>query len=170
MKGTFEPCEGGCTCGNVRYKVTATPLIVHACHCRWCQRQTGGPHVINALFEAPLVELTQGEVENTTVPSPSGEGQIIARCPDCKVAVWSNYHFGGLRERVRFLRVGTLDNPDLMPPDVHIFTTTKMPWYVIPKGHFAVDEFYVASETWSKEHWDRLHGWLEETDKERAAE
>lgn len=169
MTHEFEPCEGGCTCGKVRYKVLNTPLIVHACHCRWCQRQTGGPHVINALFEADLIELTKGEVETTVVPSPSGEGQIIARCPDCKIALWSNYHFGGLRERVRFLRVGTLDNPDLMPPDVHIFTTTKMPWYIIPEGHYAVDEFYDSSTTWSQQSRDRLNAWLEAKEREAQA-
>ena len=164
MAKEFESCEGGCTCGKVRYKVDIEPFIVHACHCRWCQRQTGGPHAINALYEAEMVELTQGEVENITVPSPSGKGQIIARCPECKIAVWSNYHFGGMRERVRFLRVGTLDNPDLMPPDVHIYTTTKMPWYIIPEGHYAVDEFYNSSTTWSKESQERYVAWKEATD------
>lgn len=161
MTDTFEPCEGGCTCGEIRYKVHAAPLIVHACHCRWCQRQTGGPHVINALYEAELIEVTDGEVENTTVPSPGGKGQIIARCPTCKVAVWSNYDFGGLRERVRFLRVGSLDNPDLMPPDVHIFTSTKMPWYVIPSDQLAVKEYYDTQTTWSKESMERFRKWEE---------
>ena len=142
--------EGGCTCGRVRYKVQAKPLIVHACHCRWCQRQTGGPHVINALFEAELVQLTTGEIENVLTDSPSGKGQIIARCPNCEIAVWSNYEFGGLRERVRFLRVGTLDTPDLMPPDIHIFTSSKMPWYVIPADQKAVPEYYDTDEIWSE--------------------
>lgn len=164
MSEEFETCEGGCTCGQVRYKVERPPLIVHACHCSWCQRQTGGPHVINALYEAESIELTHGEVENINTPSPSGEGQIIARCPTCKVAVWSNYHFGGMRERVRFLRVGTLDNPDLMPPDVHIFTTTKQPWYIFPEGHKVVDEFYDAKTTWSPANLKRYMAWKEATD------
>ena len=163
MTNNFKPCEGGCTCGQVRYRVSTKPLIVHACHCRWCQRQTGGPHAVNALYEAELVELTKGEVENILTDSPSGKGQIIARCPNCKIAVWSNYDLGGLRERVRFLRVGSLDNPDLMPPDVHIFTSTKVPWYVIPPGHEAVDEFYDSSTTWSKESQERFKTWRDGT-------
>jgi len=148
--------EGGCTCGEVRYEVTGEPLIVHACHCRWCQRQTGGPHVINALFEAERIELTTGEVEIIKTPSPSGQGQTIARCPKCKVAVWSSYYMGGLRDRVRFLRVGTLDNPDLMPPDVHIYTSTKMPWYELPPDDYAVSEFYDLQATWRKDSLKRL--------------
>ena len=160
MASEFETCEGGCTCGNVRYIVKAAPLIVHACHCRWCQRQTGAPHALNALYEAEMIELTKGKVENILTDSPSGKGQIIARCPECKIAVWSNYEFGGLRERVRFLRVGTLDNPDLMPPDVHIYTSTKMPWYVIPDGHYAVGEFYNRKETWSEASLSRFEKWM----------
>jgi len=156
MTDEMAAYSGGCTCGEVRYKVSAKPLIVHACHCRWCQRQTGGPHVINALYEAELIALTDGRVENINTPSPSGNGQVIARCPSCRIAVWSNYYFGGLKERVRFLRVGTLDNPDAMPPDVHIFTSTKMPWYIIPPGDQAVGEFYDLPKTWSPESQTRL--------------
>ena len=151
MTDSIKKCTGGCACGQVRYEVTATPMIVHACHCRWCQRQTGGPHVINALFEAEHVLQTRGDIEKIDTPSPSGKGQVIARCPDCKVAVWSSYDFRGLRERVRFLRVGTLDEPDRMPPDVHIYTSTKMPWYRIPAEHYAVEAFYDLATTWSPE-------------------
>lgn len=159
MTDNFEACSGGCTCGEIRYEVKADPLVVHACHCRWCQRQTGGPHVVNALFEAELIELSAGEVELVMTPSPSGNGQLIARCPSCKIAVWSNYDFGGMKEHIRFLRVGTLDNPDLMPPDVHIYTSTKLPWYVIPPGDYAVPEFYEPATTWSKKSQKRYRAW-----------
>lgn len=164
MREEFDTCKGGCTCGQFRYRAIATPLIVHACHCRWCQRQTGTSHALNALYEAEMIEVATGEVENITVPSPGGKGQVIARCPNCRIAVWSNYYFGGMRERVRFLRVGTLDNPDLMPPDVHIYTSTKMPWFVIPEGDYAVEEYYDPSTTWSKESQERYRVWKEATD------
>ena len=163
MSDNFETCEGGCTCGRVRYKVhPKRPLIVHACHCRWCQRQTGGPHVINALYEQKFVELTQGDVETMTIPSPGGAGQAISRCPSCRIALWSNYLINGLGDKLTFLRVGTLDNPDLMPPDVHIFTSTKLPWYVIPEGHYAVEEFYDEDATWRPDSIERIDSWIEE--------
>jgi hypothetical protein len=38
---TVFPLEGGCDCGEVRYRLTTRPLIVHCCHCRWCQRESG---------------------------------------------------------------------------------------------------------------------------------
>lgn len=138
--------QGGCSCGHVRYRVEGTPLIVHACHCTWCQRETGTVHAVNALFEADHVILTAAQPELVQTPSASGRGQIIARCPHCKVAVWSNYGQAG--PAVRFLRVGTLDEPARCPPDIHIYTSTKLPWVVLPEGAKAVPEFYEVAEVW----------------------
>ena len=139
--------EGGCSCRRVRYRLTGSPLIVHACHCTWCQRETGTAHALNALFEADRVERLGAEPELIDTPSASGRGQKIARCPHCKVAVWSNYPQAG--PAVRFVRVGTLDEPQRLPPDVHIYTSTKLPWVVLPAGARAVPEFYNPEDVWS---------------------
>lgn len=151
MTDRLESLDGGCACGHVRYRLVSKPMVVHCCHCRYCQRQTGTAFALNALIESDRVELTHGEVENLTVATPSGRGQIIARCPACRVAVWSHYHMSGLRERIDFIRVGTLDNPDLCPPDVHIFTADKQSWVRLPEGARAVDIYYDYDETWSAE-------------------
>jgi len=140
--------EGGCTCGEVRYEILSKPLIVHCCHCRWCQRQTGTAFALNALFEAEHVQVTKGDVEILAVDSPSGKGQTIARCQTCRIAVWSNYYMSGLRDYIRFLRVGTLDNPDILPPDVHIFTSSKQPWVLLPDASKSYAGFYRYSEVW----------------------
>ena len=155
MTSLTKPLEGGCTCGHVRYQITSKPLIVHCCHCRWCQRQTGAAFALNALFEAVNVKLLKGDVTEKSIPSPSGKGQVIARCPKCKVAVWSNYFMGGIKELIRFIRVGTLDDPDQLPPDVHIFTSTKQPWVNLPANSLAVNEYYDCEKTWTKENFDR---------------
>jgi len=140
---------GGCTCRHVRYRIKSRPLFVHCCHCSWCQRETGTAFALNAMVEADRVELTSGEVELVHTPSASGKGQKIWRCPQCRVALWSNY--SGACDGVRFMRVGTLDNPAAMPPDIHIFTSTKQPWVVLPPGAKAVPEFYKPKETWPAE-------------------
>jgi hypothetical protein len=140
------PYEGGCTCRHVRYRMRTRPLFVHCCHCRWCQRETGTAFALNAMIEADRVELLAGDVDEIDTPSASGAGQTIARCPRCRIAVWSNYSGGG--DRVRFVRVGTLDDPDRLPPDIHIFTMSKQPWVVLPAGTPAVREYYKASEMW----------------------
>lgn len=148
--------EGGCTCGQVRYRMASRPLIVHCCHCSWCQRQSGSAFAVNALIETDRVEVLTGEVEEITVPSPSGANQRIARCPHCRVAVWSNYLVmaEGLGEAVRFIRVGTLDKPEQLPPDVHIFAASRQPWLVLPEDARVFDQYYVTPEIWSK---DSIH-------------
>src|SRR5262249_10826474 len=133
----------------VRYRMTGKPLFVHCCHCRWCQRETGASFALNAMIEADRVELLTGSVEVIDTPSLSGKGQKISRCPRCKIAVWSNY-VGG-RDLVRFVRVATLDEPDRLPPDIHIFTMSKQPWVVLPLGTPAVHEYYKSSEMWPEE-------------------
>jgi len=151
MKKITGSCEGGCTCGYVRYKIVSDPLIVHCCHCRYCQRQTGASFALNALFEASHVELLNGMVNEIIVPSPSGKGQKIARCPKCEIAIWSNYFMMGIKDMVRFIRVGTLDNPDLLPPDIHIFTESKQPWVQLSPDALAVKEFYEYKKVWTSE-------------------
>jgi hypothetical protein len=145
--------RGGCTCRGVRYRLNAVPLFVHCCHCTWCQRETGSAFVVNALIETDKVELLDGELEIIDTPSSSGKGQLISRCPTCKVAVWSNY--AGAGEAISFLRVGTLDEPGRVQPDIHIFTSTKLPWVMLPDDVPAVPEFYRFKDHWPEESIER---------------
>ena len=143
-----EHFDGHCTCGAVRYRFTGVPLFVHCCHCRWCQRETGSAFALNAMIESDRVELLQGEVEKVHTPSASGKGQAIVRCPQCRVALWS--HYAGMGELASFVRVGTLDDPDRCPPDIHIFTASKQPWVVLPDGMPAVPEYYDREQYWPR--------------------
>jgi hypothetical protein len=136
----------------------APPLFVHCCHCTWCQRETGSAFVINALIEQALVEVLSGEVEIIDTPSASGKGQKIHRCPVCKIAVWSNY--AGSGEAIRFLRAGTLDDPRRVAPDIHIFTSSKQPWVILPPGAPAVPEFYRFKDHWPPESIERYKALL----------
>jgi hypothetical protein len=152
-----EAYGGGCTCRLVRYEMTSAPLFVHCCHCRWCQRETGAAFALNAMIEADRVRSLASDVELVHTPSNSGKGQKIARCPSCRVAVWSHYAGGGAL--VRFVRVGTLDDPDRWPPNIHIFSASKQPWLTLPEGATAVLEYYRRSQHWpaaSLERWDVL--------------
>ena len=137
---------GGCTCGQVRYQLKQKPLYVHCCHCRWCQRETGSSFALNAMIEADSVELLTGQVEQTTIPTNSGKGQKFSRCPNCRVTLWSNY--GGAGDLFHFVRVGSLDNPDLVPPDIQIFTSSKQPWVELQQNIPAVAEFYDRKAYW----------------------
>ncbi len=145
--------EGRCSCGEVRYRLTSAPLIVHACHCTECQRLSGGAFAINALIEADRVELLSGEPEPVPVVGTSGKPQTIYRCPDCRVALWSHYPGGG--PKLSFVRVGTLDEPSRLAPDIHIYTSTKLPWLALPTDVPAAAEYYSAKQVWRKESLER---------------
>lgn len=157
MSGNRDFYDGGCACGHVRYRVNSKPLIVHCCHCSWCQRQNGSAFAVNAMVETDRVEILQGDVTEVLVPSLSGKNQRISRCPKCQVAVWSYYlaMYGGIAELVRFIRVGTLDDPGRMPPDVHIYTSSKQPWVTLSPDTLVVDEYYKTGEVWSKDSLER---------------
>jgi len=125
------------------------PLFVHCCHCRWCQRETGTAFALNGLLEATELTVLKGRVETIDTPTNSGRGQRIARCPDCRVALWSNYTGAG--DLVHFVRVGTLLEPDRLPPDIHIFTSSKQPWVGLPPDTPAVPEYYDLNDHWPEE-------------------
>ena len=120
------PLDGGCTCREVRYRMLTPPLFVHCCHCRWCQRESGASFALNAMIEADRVEIPAGVPQLVLTPSNSGKGQKISRCPTCRIAVWSNY--AGAGEAIRFVRVGTLDDPDLMAPAAIIWAGSAPAW------------------------------------------
>lgn len=148
------PMEGRCTCGTIRFRLETAPMFVHCCHCTWCQRETGSAFVLNAMIEADRVTVLAGEPETVLTPSNSGKGQKIVRCPRCHVALWSYYPGAG--DAVSFVRVGTLEQPTLVPPDIHIFTSTKLPWVALPEGVPAVPEFYSRRRYWPAESFERL--------------
>ena len=153
MNAVASTHDGGCTCRQVRYRLTSGPLFVHCCHCRWCQRETGASFALNALIEADRVLLLCGEPEIVNTPSNSGKGQRISRCPQCRIALWSNY--AGAGDAMRFVRVGTLDEPDRLPPDIHIYTMSKQPWVVLPQGVPAVAGYYDRNVYWPKDSLER---------------
>lgn len=143
-----ETFEGGCSCGAVRYRLTSRPMFTNCCHCLDCQKQTGGAFAINAMIETSRIEMLAGEPVVIDMPSPSGRGHEIHRCPQCEVALWSNY---GRRTWMRFVRVATLDDPHAIEPDAHIFTRSKVPWVRLPEGTPAFEIYYDMSKQWTPE-------------------
>lgn len=143
---THDPIEGGCDCRRIRYRLLDSPLFVHCCHCRWCQRESGAAFALNAMIETRLVQILGDAPDLVDTPSASGKGQRIARCPHCRIAVWS--HYAGAGPAVAFVRVGTLDDPDRLPPDIHIFTASKQPWVILPAETPAVPAYYERERYW----------------------
>jgi hypothetical protein len=137
--------EGGCACGEVRYRLTADPLIIHCCHCLNCQRQTGSAFVINVLIETDHLKLLARNSQRVDVPRDVGV-QPIYRCPTCQVALFSEYD----RPWLRFVRAGTLDDPSTVRPDVHIYSRSKLDWVRLPESKPAFEVFYERQAVWPR--------------------
>lgn len=137
--------QGRCACGTVHYRMLAAPMFVHCCHCSDCQRETGSAFAVNALIERDCLEV-EGATETVTLPTASGKGQEVVRCAACKVALFS--HYGGAGRLMAFVRVGTLEAPQLCPPDVHIYTASRLPWVPLEPAVPAFEGYYDARRQW----------------------
>ena len=144
--------EGGCACGQVRYRLGRAPLFVHCCHCRNCQRQTGAAFAINVLIERDYVESLASEPDRVPVPRSGAKRQQLDRCPGGQTAVWSTY----TRASVLFVRAGTLDDPAAVVPDVHIYTRSKLPWLSLPESTPAFKTYYDTQKLWPRASLERL--------------
>jgi hypothetical protein len=153
MADVVYPIEGGCDCGRVRYRLKTSPMFTQCCHCYRCQRRTGSAFVINALIEEDRVESLGLQPEKRTCHAANFNHQHLFECPVCCVTLWSTYDSeGGF---TRFVRVGTLDDPSKIKPDIHIYVSSKQPWVSIPDGVLSVPESYKHKEVWPKDKLER---------------
>lgn len=143
--------EGGCTCGGVRYRMLADPIVTHACHCRQCQRHTGGAFVLNAIVETEGLELLCGDPRAIRF---AGTTHTAWFCADCGTYVWSAYE--GRFRGCRFVRVGTLDDPDACPPDVQIYTASAQPWVPLSDSIQTYPDGYELEQVLSARSLERL--------------
>ena len=149
--------SGACACEAVRFSLQAAPMFTHCCHCRDCQRQTGSAFVLNALIETDRIRLERGSPVAVPLPTSSGRPHDVHRCGTCGTALWSDY---GRRAGLRFVRVGVLDEPERVAPDVHIYTRSKLPWVSLPPGQPAFAAYYDAKRLWSAPALERRHAAL----------
>lgn len=146
--------EGGCGCGHVRYRMTGEPIMVHNCHCRLCQQQTGSTSVVNVFIESERLEVRQGDFTDHQLPGGSGAIHTTRRCGKCGTAIWS--HYARLGTLAAGVRGGTLYDPDSVTPDVVIFTESKVPWVPLPQGIPHFEQYYDFKEVLSAESGARL--------------
>ena len=151
--------KGQCSCGDVQYEISDSPLFIHACYCTNCQRQSGSAHALNAMIESTCVNVKSGSTEGVLMETTSGMGQVIHRCTECKIAIWSTY--GALGEDFSFVRVGTLENPNAFPPDINIFTKSKLAWTQMKADIPSFEEYYDPNEVWPKDALARMYKVIE---------
>ena len=123
------PCEGGCVCGAVRYRLLEDPLELHVCHCRNCQTVSGSAFVMCMPVHIQSLELLKGDPAGVSFESPDGLAKRNRRCPTCGCCIWGE--IDGLPEVVA-LQAGTLDDTSWLEPVAHIWTIRAQPWVEIP--------------------------------------
>ncbi|KAF2026797.1 hypothetical protein EK21DRAFT_73386, partial [Setomelanomma holmii] len=168
------PLHGCCPCSHVNYTLTSAPIIVHACHCTHCQRETGTAFAFNAFYEPDrvVVTLSTGETGpeaeermfQSAVPSLKGgiRGQIMSRCPKCFSTLWSSYTAGSA---LKIVRAGTIDGVvdeqgryvpcGGLRPDAHIYVASACGWVNL-ESERVYQGMGVKDEYWSKESLERF--------------
>ena len=136
---------GGCSCDQIRYELLAEPMFTHCCYCHLCQQITGSAFITNTLIEGANFKLTSGKLAPFKGASGSGRGHCIKRCPDCGDPIVSYF---GDTEYLAVCKAGSLDDPNLAPPEAHVFVDSKVDWLQIPDSTPSFKKFYNFKETW----------------------
>lgn len=158
--------EGGCACGEIRYRLTSAPMFVHCCHCKDCQHWSGSAFAVNAPIERDRVDLTVGPPSAAVIRAARGREQVVWRCDRCGTTLWSHHpEFG---DGVAMIAIGTLDDPAALPPQVHCFTRSKLPWVILPGGVPATEGIYDLDACWPAASRERLRVAMEAAAANRA--
>ncbi len=120
------PYEGGCLCGQVRYRITEAPLGARICHCRLCQKAEGAPFLAIASFASRSVS-----IEGHT-GSHASSGRLMRHfCPDCGTRLFVKPIDAPQRIGVA---LATLDEPDAIAPEMHIWVSSRVAWMRFDDG------------------------------------
>jgi hypothetical protein len=125
------PFAGGCVCGEVRYECGAEPLMMLNCHCRDCQRVTGGPYVPVVVVPLKSFKVTKGALQHYATTSLSGHHNLRGFCAKC------GSRLTGAEDPARdFIGVtaSSLDDPSWFKPTMDIFVCDAQPWDVMDAG------------------------------------
>ena len=122
MKLPAFPVEGGCQCGAVRYRLKAAPLGVYACHCKDCQRFSGGTHTMSMVVRRETLRVTSGSLKPREKVAQSGRIAVTMRCGECGTLIWNEPLSA---TDLRILKPGTLDDMSWAVPVGNIWTASR---------------------------------------------
>jgi hypothetical protein len=129
MSSDGLPLEGGCRCGQVRFKVSKPPMLTMACHCRGCQQMTSSAYALTAVIPSEAFEVIQGEPVIGGLHGPQAHHHF---CPWCMSWVFTRAE--GMDWFVN-VRPGLLDDARWTEPFIDIWTREKLPWATTPAVH-----------------------------------
>ena len=115
---------GGCLCGAARYELMSEPFDCGWCHCRTCQLFGGAPAMAFASVPDGHFRWTQGESQVRWINSSSFGRRAF--CGECGSPL--QVRVDHQPETIDF-PVVTLDEPDAIAPEFHIFWGSKVAWF-----------------------------------------
>jgi len=123
------PMDGGCRCGEVRFRISEPPMFTGICHCIGCQKMTGGAYSVSVAVPRGGFALTEGE---TVVGGLRGEQLHHQHCDSCKSWVYTDFEpdMGFVN-----VRATMLDDPSWVTPFVQSFTSEALPWALVDAPH-----------------------------------
>jgi hypothetical protein len=141
------PLEGGCACHAIRYRVTARPLMLYACHCTDCQRHSGSAFNLSLTVARDHFVLTSGSPK--AWQRVSGDAQVTGWfCADCGSRLYGER---SSRPTIN-VRAGTLDDTSWLEPGAHIYMRSAQPWETIANPAICFDamppDFAALAKAW----------------------
>lgn len=131
------PLTGACQCRAVRYRCTAAPATIYACHCTECQRQSGSAFGTSMLVPRDAFSFTQGTPRTWTRTSDSGRKVDCLFCPDCGTRL---VHLPQHSPTMAIIRPGALDDTSWIRLVGHIWLRSKQPWFAVPADAITYDQ------------------------------
>ena len=143
------PWEGGCRCGQLRFKVSAAPLLTMACHCTGCQRMTASAFSLSAAIPTSGFSVVQGQ---SVIGGLHGAAHHYF-CPHCMSWVFTRAE--GLDHFVN-VRPTMLDDASWFTPFIETWTKEKLPWATTPAQHSfagfpALADYAALTEQYAKQ-------------------
>ena len=114
--------SGQCFCGAIRYQLAGEPNVVAACHCSDCRRSAGAPMVTWAMFPETALTVTKGQPKTIN----SSGTAMRSFCVDCGTGLF--YRNDSVLPGIVDIQSSTLDDPESLPPVVHIQTAERLSW------------------------------------------
>jgi len=118
---------GGCLCRQVRYRITAAPIVTRVCWCRVCQYLAAGSATVNVCFPSNAITI-EGEMKDYRSVADSGNVMHRRFCPSCGTSLFSEAE---ARSHLIFVRAGTLDDAEVAKPSATIWTSSAPTWACI---------------------------------------
>ena len=137
------PAKGGCQCGDCGYVLKENPYVAYACHCQECKKLSASAFLTCMHVSSESVTTTKGQPVSKQRESDSGNTILTWFCDSCGSTLFAD---NSSRPGIKTLHVGSLEQPEEITINKHIWTKRKIPWIQLPD----TDETYPEGKDWSK--------------------